>query len=88
MTAAVQPGTSPTAADLTEPLLSVVQGDPDAVELAALVTVLVGRLEAGTASAGAAPGGAGHSGWTDRSRLLREPIAPGASGWRRAAAPR
>ncbi len=67
------------------PRLAIVAGDPSAEEVAAVVAVLSVLLE----SAGAP--GAGETvryGWSDRSRLLREPLARGTGGWRASALPR
>ena len=63
----------------------MVTGNPSAEEIAALVAVLAAR----TAPAG--PGGeAGRprSEWAAKYRLLREPLARGAGGWRASALPR
>ncbi len=58
--------------------LVVLRGDPSAEELAAVVTVLLGR---------AAPAGRGPardpSDWAKRSSLVRSALAPGPSAWRR-----
>jgi len=72
-------------------VLSVVLGNPTGAEIAAVVTViavLAARARAGAALAdGAASASASRSGWSDRSRLLREPIAVGPGGWRRSTLP-
>jgi hypothetical protein len=63
------------------PALRIVRGEPDAAELAALVTVLA-----------AASGGGGdtpvptRSAWADPARSLRTPLPHG--GWRTSLAPR
>ncbi|HTS98590.1 MAG TPA: acyl-CoA carboxylase subunit epsilon [Streptosporangiaceae bacterium] len=67
------------------PGLAIVRGDPSAEQIAAVVAVLSALLE----SAGAP--GAGETaryGWSDRSRLLAEPLARGPGGWRASALPR
>jgi len=77
------------AEPLDRPDLCVLRGQPTETELAAVVAVLAVRAAAATALASApGPAGASHSAWSDRSRLLREPIAPGRGGWRASALPR
>jgi hypothetical protein len=63
------------------PVLRVVHGAPDAVELAALVAVV-------TAMAGGDPDGAEppRSSWSAPHRLVRQPMPSG--GWRASFAPR
>ena len=63
------------AAPGTRPFLSVVRGQPTAAELAAVVSVLAAR--ASPRRPCPAPARASGSSWSDRSRLLRESIAPG-----------
>ncbi|GIG28661.1 acyl-CoA carboxylase epsilon subunit [Cellulomonas marina] len=76
------------------PHVQVVRGEPDDVELAALVAGLVAAAGPGT-GAGAGPGaggGTGHghddgpapSAWCDRARSVRGTVAPaaGADAWR------
>ena len=65
------------------PALRVVRGDATPEEIAALVAVLLARSAAGE---GPAPALA-RSAWSDRSRLLRRPLFPGAGAWRRSALP-
>jgi len=80
----------PTVAGQADPpFLTVVRGHPDETELAALVTVLAARVGAAAAAAAQPPRSqrTGSSRWSDRSRLLREPVAPGPGAWRRSALP-
>jgi hypothetical protein len=65
-----------------------VRGEPDPQELAALITVLAARGAAAAEAAGNTVPAARRSGWTDRSRYVRQriPHAPGA--WRASALPR
>jgi hypothetical protein len=72
-------------ADLIQPRFSVVRGNPDSMELAALAEALFGRLEAGAA---ADTDHGIRTSWTDRTRLLRATFVPGPDAWRRSAAPR
>ena len=68
-----------------EPAFAVAGGNPSAEQIAAVVTVLSARLEpAGTTSADDAT----RSRWSDRSRLLREPLQRGPGAWRASALPR
>ncbi|HEV2640202.1 MAG TPA: acyl-CoA carboxylase epsilon subunit [Actinocrinis sp.] len=70
---------------MTEPaLIRIVRGEPTAEELAALLGVLAAAGSAPDEQPSAAPA----SGWTDRSRYVRGPLAPAANGWRAAAFPR
>jgi len=64
------------------PVLTVVRGEPDAVELAALVAVVTAAASAGSASH---PRPA-RSAWADPSRSVRGPMTTG--GWRNSFAPR
>ena len=64
------------------PLLRVVRGEPTAEELAALVAVLAAR-----ANVGSAPAPAHGSSWTDRARLVRQPITHGPGAWQASARP-
>jgi hypothetical protein len=64
------------------PVLTVVRGEPDAVELAALVAVVTAAASAGAASHGAPA----RSAWADPSRSVRRPMSGG--GWRTSFAPR
>ncbi|MHB1431901.1 MAG: acyl-CoA carboxylase epsilon subunit [Streptosporangiaceae bacterium] len=70
------------------PVLTIVRGDPDDAEVAALVAVLAARAHCTESAADGRVSGAGLSDWSDRSRLLREPLAPGQGAWRRSALPR
>lgn len=76
------PGGTPSpdaAPPATRPHVRVVRGAPDDVELAALVAGLVAAAsEAGT------PETTPRSAWTDRARVLRGSVAPGAApdAWR------
>ena len=65
------------------PLLRVVRGEPTAEELAALVAVLAAK--AGAAGAPEPPRRL--SAWTDRSLLVRRPVAHGPGAWRASAFP-
>jgi hypothetical protein len=65
------------------PALRVVRGDATPEEIAALVAVLLARSAADAAPAPASA----RSAWSDRSRLLRRPLFPGAGAWRRSALP-
>jgi hypothetical protein len=68
------------------PMLRVVRGDPSPDELAALVTVIAARVQQ-RAAARRRPE-LRHSVWTDRSRLVRQPVRPGRGAWRASAWPR
>jgi hypothetical protein len=82
-----RPGTESDAA--LAPVLSIVRGNPTHAEIAAVVTVLAARQRAwATLAARSTPAGRGRNGWSDRTRLLRQPIVPGRGGWRRGTAPR
>lgn len=59
--------------------VSVVRGDAEPEELAALVAVLVSRSQARPTER---PPSA-HPGWTDRAALARSPLTPGPGAWRR-----
>ena len=63
--------------------LSVVRGDANAAELAALVAVLAGRA-AEAPDASSPP----RSRWASPSRQVRPPLRPGPNGWRASALPR
>lgn len=61
------------------PMLRVVRGEPDDLELAALIAVVA-------ASSGSAPDvEAEPDAWTDRSRLVRRPLPHGPGAWRASA---
>ncbi len=64
------------------PVLTVVRGEPDAVELAALVAVVTAAASAGGASHRAPV----RSAWADPARSVRGPMPGG--GWRASFAPR
>ncbi|HET7015907.1 MAG TPA: acyl-CoA carboxylase subunit epsilon [Streptosporangiaceae bacterium] len=71
----------------TAPVLSVVRGEPTEAELAAVLTVL--RLA--TAAVSRQPRietPAMRFSWSNKSFLLRQPIASGPGAWRRSALPR
>ena len=79
----------PSGALADRPVLSIVRGQPTEAELAAVVAVLAVRARAAAALASVpGPAGASRSTWSDRSRQLREPIAPGRGAWRASALPR
>jgi hypothetical protein len=63
-----------------EPTLRVVNGQPTAEELAALVVALTTQPPDEAPAAPARP-----SGWTDRAAALRGPLAPGPGAWRASA---
>ena len=68
-----------------EPRLTIVRGDPTPEDIAALVTVLTARRQsAGQARAGAAS----RSGWSSRSRMMRDPLSRGPGAWKASALPR
>jgi acyl-CoA carboxylase epsilon subunit len=68
-----------------EPRLTIVRGDPTAEEIAALVTVLNARLmPAIQTRVEVAP----RSGWSSRSRMLRDPLSRGPGAWKASALPR
>jgi len=66
------------------PLLRIVRGGPDDVEVAALAAVVAGLAAAQPA---AAPLRA-RSMWAERAALLRSPLHPGPGAWRASALPR
>jgi hypothetical protein len=72
----------------TEPLFTIVAGNPTANEIAAVVTVLAARLgqAGGAGEARAVPGT--RSGWSARSAVIRSPLSRGPGAWRAAALPR
>jgi hypothetical protein len=63
------------------PALRIVRGEPDAAELAALVTVLAAASGGGGEAAAPA-----RSAWADPARSVRTPLPRG--GWRTSLAPR
>ncbi|MEU4801926.1 acyl-CoA carboxylase subunit epsilon [Actinosynnema sp. NPDC023587] len=66
------------------PYLHVVRGNPDDAELAALTAVVAGLATTG----GTADVPARRSAWSDRSRLVRAPLAHGPGAWRASGLPR
>ncbi len=66
-----------------EPALRVIRGDASAEEVAALVAVLMARAAVSEPEAPAPV----RSAWSDRSRLVRQPLHPGPGAWRRSALP-
>jgi hypothetical protein len=62
--------------------LKVVRGEPSAVELAALVSVLAAKSAAPTDAAPSAP-----SMWGHPSGAVRRPLRVGPGGWRSSALP-
>jgi hypothetical protein len=66
------------------PLLRVVRGDATAEEIAALAAVLAAR--GGEGDALAQPRSVKNT-WSDRSRLLRRPLATGPGAWRASGLP-
>ena len=67
---------------MSEPLVSVVRGEPSAEELAAL-TVVVAALSQRRPRRSPLPVG----GWADRVGALRRPLQTGPGGWRAAGGP-
>ena len=65
------------------PSLRVVRGDATPEEIAALVAVLAAR---GDGEAGSQPRSVKNI-WSDRSRLLRRPLATGPGAWRNSGLP-
>jgi hypothetical protein len=68
------------------PLLRIVRGTPDDVELAALTAVVAG-LAVGAAEQDAPESGI-RSGWADRASLVRRPATHGPRAWRVSGLPR
>ena len=68
------------------PALSIVKGNPSAEEIAAVVVAVVAARNAPAGQASVA--GPIQSGWSSRSRLLRQPMVHGSGGWRASALPR
>jgi hypothetical protein len=66
------------------PLLRVVRGDATPEEIAALVAVLAAR--GGEGDARSQPRSVKNT-WSDRSRLLRRPLATAPGAWRASALP-
>lgn len=71
----------PTAGDQTErPAFTIVRGNPDAAELAALTAVLLSAGSASSASGREQP----QSGWAAYWRSVRAPLVPGPGSWQAA----
>jgi hypothetical protein len=70
-----------------DPVISVVGGRPTDAEIAAVVVVL-GLASAAVSGQPAKQTHAKLSPWSNKSFLLRQPIASGAGAWRRSALPR
>lgn len=65
------------------PALSVVRGNPDDVELAAIVAAVVGLAGAAAARKPHAPQiGTLSGGWKSYWRVVRSPLHPGNEAWR------
>jgi hypothetical protein len=62
----------------------VIRGDASAEEIAAVVAVLMARAAAVGEPEAPSPA---RSAWSDRSRLVRQPLHPGPGAWRRSALP-
>jgi hypothetical protein len=73
-----------TAQDVRRPLLRIVRGTPDEIELAALTAVVAAAVSA----VPAAEPPKRRSAWADRARLVRSPLRPGPGAWRASAFPR
>jgi len=67
------------------PRLTVVKGQPDAAEIAAVTAVLAALSRP---SASASPARTHRSQWESPARRMREPLARGAGGWRASGLPR
>ncbi|EWC59425.1 hypothetical protein UO65_5286 [Actinokineospora spheciospongiae] len=67
-----------------QPLLHVVRGAPDDVELAALTAVVAAAAAAG----GEPEPEPTPSAWADKAALVRAPLRHGAGAWRASAKPR
>ncbi|HEY2551041.1 MAG TPA: acyl-CoA carboxylase epsilon subunit [Streptosporangiaceae bacterium] len=65
------------------PVLSVVNGNPTADEIAALVAVLAARTLAGPGGARQGP----RSAWSSKSALMRAPVTAAPGAWRASALP-
>jgi hypothetical protein len=81
--AAASPGTAEAVEAPPRPLLRVVRGTPDDVELAALTAVVL-ALSGDGAEAPAPP----PSLWRDRTALVHAPLVAGRGAWRASALPR
>ena len=71
------------------PRIKIVRGMPTAEETATVIAVIMARASAGPmmAEPGQPAGRPAGSAWSDRSRLLRRPLAPGPGAWRASALP-
>jgi Acyl-CoA carboxylase epsilon subunit len=67
------------------PVLRIVRGNPDDVELAALTAVVAAFASSGTAPTERP---AKRSWWGDRARSTRQPLRPGEGAWRDSGLPR
>jgi hypothetical protein len=67
----------------SRPLLRVVRGNPDDVELAALTAVIA--VAASTPAAPSKP--TRQSWWADKATAVRQPLRPGQGSWRASALP-
>jgi hypothetical protein len=72
-------------ADDEKPMLRVVRGTPDELELAALTAVVASLRAAPAAPAAAAEQPA--SRWADKARLMRGALPKGAGAWRASGLP-
>ena len=68
---------------MSEPLLTVVEGEPSAEELAALTVVVAALSQRRPARRRPLPVG----GWSARAGLLRRPLQAGPGAWRAAGGP-
>ena len=68
---------------MSEPLLTVVKGEPSAEELAALTVVVAALSQVRPARRRPAAVGA----WASRTGVLRRPLTAGPGGWRAAGGP-
>jgi hypothetical protein len=73
------------AAGYPRPLLSVVRGEPDAAELAAVVVVLTGRASRPGPRRPEAQ--RPRRGWSARAAMMRPRLTPGPGAWRASARP-
>ena len=72
--------TDPIGTATKVPYLRVIRGNPDDVDLAAIVAVLAARAGAGEVTPATRSGG-----WSSRAALLRQPLRPGPGAWTAAA---
>jgi Acyl-CoA carboxylase epsilon subunit len=68
-----------------KPLLRVVRGEPDDVELAALAAVVLGVVGSGSVAAGLEP--VVRSRWADPAALVRRALPVGPGAWRASGLP-